>query len=59
MLIRAMEKLGLVWNVVRIDREILDRRAAGPRAGRGAVHAPPVPLAERPKTSVVGATDVE
>jgi stearoyl-CoA desaturase (Delta-9 desaturase) len=59
MLIWTLEKLGLVWNVVRIDREILDRRAAGPIAGRRAPYAPPVPLAERQKTAVVGATDVE
>jgi stearoyl-CoA desaturase (Delta-9 desaturase) len=59
MLIWTMEKLGLVWNVVRIDRSILDKRAAGPRAGRRAPYAPPVPLAERHKAAAVGATDVE
>ncbi|HEU4700906.1 MAG TPA: fatty acid desaturase [Conexibacter sp.] len=57
--IRLMERLGLVWNVIRIDREILDRRAAGPRAGRNAPHEPPLPLAERRKAAAVGATDVE
>jgi stearoyl-CoA desaturase (delta-9 desaturase) len=58
-IIFALEKLGLVWNVVRIDREILDRRAAGPRAGRNAPHAPPIPLAERDKAALAGVADVE
>ena len=60
-LIRAMEKVGLAWDVVRIDREVMDRRAAGPRSvgGRKAPHAPPVPLAERREAVTVGATDVE
>jgi stearoyl-CoA desaturase (delta-9 desaturase) len=59
MIIFALDKLGLVWNVVRIDREILDRRAAGPSAGRNAPYAPPVPLAERDKAALAGVTDVE
>ncbi|HUA74747.1 MAG TPA: acyl-CoA desaturase [Solirubrobacteraceae bacterium] len=59
MLIWTMEKLGLAWKVVRIDREILDKRAAGPAAGRRAAYAPPVPLAHRAKAATFTATDVE
>jgi stearoyl-CoA desaturase (delta-9 desaturase) len=59
MVIFALERLGIVWNVVRIDRAVLDRRAAGPSAGRQAPHAPPVPLAERDRSALVGVADVE
>jgi stearoyl-CoA desaturase (Delta-9 desaturase) len=59
MIIFALDKLGLAWNVVRIDREVLDRRAAGPRAGRNAPHAPPAPLAERDRAALAGVADVE
>ena len=62
MVIWLMERLGLATDVVRIDREVMDRRAAGARSvgGRRTPHAPPVPLAERrDAVPVGGATDVE
>ena len=57
----VMEKLGLVWDVVRIDPETLERRANAPESvgGRQAPHAPPVPLAHREKTALAGVRDVE
>ncbi len=64
--IRLLEKLGLVWNVVRLDRDQIDRRAkimarvGGGRAGPSA--APPRPMAERGKGvgfEVAEVTDVE
>ena len=64
--ILALEKVGLAWDVVRIDREAMDRRAASLAkvgGGRTAPHAPPVPISqaqERAKTrELVGITDVE
>jgi stearoyl-CoA desaturase (delta-9 desaturase) len=62
MIIRAMEALGLAWNVVRIRREVMDRRAESLLrlgGGRQAPSAPPRPLAERRELTAVGATDVE
>jgi stearoyl-CoA desaturase (delta-9 desaturase) len=62
LVIHAMEKLGLAWNVVRIPREVMDRKAeslARVGGGRQAPSAPSAPLAERPKLTPVGATDVE
>ena len=66
LIIRAMEKLGLAWDVVRIDRETMDRRAATLAkigGGRQAPHAPPEPLAEAKERvhqrELVGAADVE
>jgi stearoyl-CoA desaturase (Delta-9 desaturase) len=58
----ALEKLGLVWDVVRIDRELIDRKAkslARVGGGRSAPSAPPRPLAERRGMTAVGVTDVE
>ncbi|MCM6779024.1 acyl-CoA desaturase [Nocardia sp. CDC159] len=54
------EKLGLVWDVVRIPQERIAARAAGLSqvgGGRTAAAAPPKPLAERPDHH--GAADVE
>jgi stearoyl-CoA desaturase (delta-9 desaturase) len=51
--IRVLEKTGLAWNVIRIDRERQDRRAEGLTrvgGGRQAPHAPPIPLAEKMRT---------
>ena len=63
LVIRGLEKVGLVWDVVRIDRELMDRKAeslARVGGGRAAPHAPPIPLAERPRDLVgAGITDVE
>ena len=67
LIIRSLERVGLAWNVVRIDREAMDRKAASLAkigGGRNAavVDEPQRPLAERKKRgelSVVGITDVE
>jgi stearoyl-CoA desaturase (delta-9 desaturase) len=61
LVIRALEKLRLAWNVVSVSRESQDRRAAGPavRAGRRAPSLPPKPLAERSKDALVSVADVE
>jgi stearoyl-CoA desaturase (delta-9 desaturase) len=63
LIIRGLEKLGLVWDVVRIDRELMDRKAeslARVGGGRMAPHVPPKPLAELSREfTVVAITDVE
>lgn len=66
--IRTLEAVGLVWDVVRIDRELMDQRAetlAKRGGGRAAPHAPPIPLAETQQKqrdavlASVGIQDVE
>lgn len=63
LVITTLEKLGLAWDVVRIDRELMDRKVeslARVGGGRSAPHVPPKPLAERPRDLVgVGIADVE
>jgi stearoyl-CoA desaturase (delta-9 desaturase) len=64
-LIRALEKLGLVWDVVRIDPEAMERKAeslAKVGGGRGAALEPLPPLAEKRKRKELagaGVHDVE
>jgi stearoyl-CoA desaturase (Delta-9 desaturase) len=62
LIISAMEKLGLAWEVVRIPREVMDRKAeslARLGGGRQAPSAPSVPMAERRGPMTVSATDVD
>jgi stearoyl-CoA desaturase (delta-9 desaturase) len=59
--IRVLERVGLVWDVVRIDRALIDRKAeslARLGGGRAAPSAPPRPLAEI-KAMTPAITDVE
>lgn len=61
-IIRALEAGGLARNVVRIDRELMDRKAVSLARigdGRAAPSTPPKPLAEQPELAGVGITDVE
>jgi len=61
-IIRALEKVGLVWDVVRIDRDVMRRKAeslARVGGGREAPSSPSSPLAEKKDLAAVGATDVE
>jgi stearoyl-CoA desaturase (delta-9 desaturase) len=54
MVIATLEKLGLAKDVVRIDREVMDRKAeslAKIGGGRQAPHAPDRPLAEKQPTA--------
>jgi stearoyl-CoA desaturase (delta-9 desaturase) len=62
--IRFLERLGLVWDVVRIDRGLIEQKAdslARVGGGRRAPSAPPRPLAEHRAAGVgaVSITDVE
>lgn len=63
LVIAALERVGLAWKVVRIDREVLDRKAeslARIGGGRQVPFAPETPLAEKLQEPVlVGARDVE
>lgn len=65
MIIRTLERLGLAWNVVRIDRESMERKAeslAKVGGGRQVAFAPQKPMAEKKRDrelSVVGITDVD
>lgn len=63
MIIRGLEKVGLAWDVVRIDRDLMDRKAeslAKIGGGRAAPSAPDKPLAEKKRELAgVGVTDVE
>jgi stearoyl-CoA desaturase (Delta-9 desaturase) len=63
LIIRGLERVGLVWDVVRIDPEVMQNKAeslARVGGGRSAPHTPPKPLAERSRELAgVGATDVE
>jgi stearoyl-CoA desaturase (Delta-9 desaturase) len=62
LIIRALERVGLVWDVVRIDRGMMDRKAqslARIGGGRQAPSSPPRPLSERLKAAVPDAMDVE
>jgi stearoyl-CoA desaturase (delta-9 desaturase) len=63
MIIRGLEKVGLAWDVVRIDRDMMDRKAeslARVGGGRAAPSAPDKPLAEKRKELAgVGIADVE
>lgn len=59
--IMTFEKLGLAWDVIRIDEELMEHKAkvlAKTGGGRQAPSAPPRPLAERKEVGV-GVTDVE
>jgi stearoyl-CoA desaturase (delta-9 desaturase) len=58
LVIFGLEKVGLAWDVIRIDPERLERRAAK-GGGRYAPSAPPAPLAERKELAGVAITDVE
>jgi stearoyl-CoA desaturase (delta-9 desaturase) len=63
--IATLEKLGLAWNVMRIDPERIALKAEGmSRAGGGRLapaHAPQSPLAEKDtdQLAAVGVSDVE
>lgn len=60
--IRVLELTGLVWDVIRIDRERQQRRAQAldrVGGGRTATLQPPKPLAERVFAAVIGDADVE
>jgi stearoyl-CoA desaturase (Delta-9 desaturase) len=62
MVIRGLERLGLAWDVVRIDRAAMDLKAeslARVGGGRQAPYAPPKPLAEQRELTAAGVTDVE
>jgi stearoyl-CoA desaturase (Delta-9 desaturase) len=62
MLIRAMEAVGLAWDVVRIDPDLQARKAeslARVGGGRQGPSSPAQPLAERRNLTTVGITDVE
>lgn len=62
LVIRALEAVGLVWDVVRIDRERQDFREKGLKkvgGGRLAESQPQRPLAELTPTAVSGVADVE
>lgn len=63
LMIRGLEKVGLVWDVVRIDRDLMERKADSLRrigGGRQAPSAPPRPLAEHGgEGRPVGVADVE
>jgi stearoyl-CoA desaturase (Delta-9 desaturase) len=62
LVIRLFERVGLVWNVVRIDRELMDRKAeslARVGGGRGAPALAPQPLAHRKALVGESITDVE
>ncbi|MFI6041780.1 acyl-CoA desaturase [Nocardia sp. NPDC051321] len=59
--IRALEAVGLVWDVVRIPQDRIEQRAEGLRrtgGGRAAPAQPPRPLAER-GNAAAGVSDVE
>jgi stearoyl-CoA desaturase (Delta-9 desaturase) len=61
LVIRALERVGLAWDVIRIDPERIEARARALQrvgGGRTAPSTPPRPLAER-KTMVAGVDDVE
>ena len=61
LVIGVLERLGLVWDVVRIDHEVMEKKAiamALAGGGRAAPSTPPPPMAER-KAVAVGATDVD
>ncbi|HEU0087095.1 MAG TPA: acyl-CoA desaturase [Pseudonocardiaceae bacterium] len=61
LVIRGLERIGLVWDVIRIDPERQERRAESLTrvgGGRYARAEAPIPLAER-KTMAVGVADVE
>jgi stearoyl-CoA desaturase (delta-9 desaturase) len=61
MVIRALERIGLVWDVIRIDRALIDRKAVSLSrvgGGRQAPSEPPRPLAEM-KAVAPAITDVE
>jgi stearoyl-CoA desaturase (Delta-9 desaturase) len=61
-IIRGMEWTGLVWDVIRIDRERQQRRADGlARVGGGRATAlrPSKPLSERDVAAVIGDGDIE
>jgi stearoyl-CoA desaturase (delta-9 desaturase) len=60
LVIGGLEKIGLVWDVIRIDPQRIEQRAAGLSrvgGGRFAPSSPPKPLAEMPKST--GLADVE
>jgi stearoyl-CoA desaturase (delta-9 desaturase) len=60
--IRGLERLGLAWDVVRVDRATMERKAeslARVGGGRHVPHAPPKPLAEQRDLSPAGVGDVE
>ncbi len=60
--INGLERLGLVWDVVRIDPELQRQKAESLRrvgGGRRAPAAPPKPLAERAPRAATTITDVE
>lgn len=62
MLIGLLDRLGLAWDVVKIDRQTQDQRArsrARGGGGRQLPSEPPRPLAERRDLTVLSATDVE
>jgi len=62
LVIRALERVGLVWDVVRIDRALIERKAASLASvggGRHAPSAPPRPLAELKTINPATITDVE
>lgn len=60
--IRMLERVGLVWNVVRIDSELMERKAASLArvgGGRAAPAIAPQPLAHRSALAGESITDVE
>jgi stearoyl-CoA desaturase (delta-9 desaturase) len=62
MVIGVLDRLGLAWDVVRVDRATQDQRAASRAAaggGRRAASTPPRPLAERGDLTIISAGDVE
>jgi stearoyl-CoA desaturase (delta-9 desaturase) len=62
MVIGGLERLGLVWDVVRIDDEVMEKKAIDMAVngdGRAAPSSPPPPMAERRTGVAVGATDVD
>ncbi|ROO90820.1 stearoyl-CoA desaturase (delta-9 desaturase) [Actinocorallia herbida] len=64
-LIKGLAALGLVWDVIEIDKDRQDQRAAGLArigGGRHARNEPPVPLAEMPRRGrrpAADAADIE
>jgi stearoyl-CoA desaturase (Delta-9 desaturase) len=62
LVVAGLEKVGLAWDVIRVDPARMDRKAealARVGGGRNARHAPPQPLAERRDLVAAGITDVE